>query len=633
MRKQVICVIVLGICMIISHSALADDISSLDGTRNSSTTPDNIAESTHDKGSVDEWYLQLENLLFQGNPSVAEVEAAINGLQGLYKQLLAALPAPTATRRLNQPVHQAHKADEEGGNTKPRVTTALADATLVLAVLAATGIASPHVAMNDSWAVKALHVAAQGGSAQADLALAHRYFMADGVPGNCQEGLRRARAVADEYLVATQGRTSPELPLDPVSLRLRHMHGSYETLASEDTWAQLQLEADMLDFGDAFQRMLGYGQLGGVDMEADAAAALQHFQEAAGQGDPYAAFNLGYMHMRGVGTPPNATAAKAYFEDAARHGLPSAYNGLGVLHYEGQAGAPVDYVAARQAFETGALLGDPDAMFNLGTIYAGGHGVETNHSLAHEHYLDAHDAGHWRAPHALAITHQRGWGVAANCTKAQQYIQTFIKERSTWADQMDEAVLALDAGNEWLALLQYAVVAVQGSSVAQANLAWLLERSSRYDVQHKTKVCLRLLTQAGKGGFADAWVDAGNLEYRGRHLEEAGRLYGVAAKAGSIEGMYSLGWMHAQGLGVAPNTSRAAALYRQAIRRAPDWQHAAPPFIALLLLPGLRALQALHPFLPSGFWVTGEAWSQIHATVGKQTSLRCSQVEHSVPLL
>ena len=66
----------------------------------------------------------------------------------------------------------------------------MADATFVLAVLAATGIASPHVAMNDRWAVKALHVAAQGGSAQADLALAHRYFTADGVPGNCQEGLR-----------------------------------------------------------------------------------------------------------------------------------------------------------------------------------------------------------------------------------------------------------------------------------------------------------------------------------------------------------------------------------------------------------------------------------------------------------
>ena len=76
----------------------------------------------------------------------------------------------------------------------------------------------------------------------------------------------------------------------------------------------------------------------------------------------------------------------------------------------------------------------------------------------------------------------------------------------------------MGAGKEWLALLQYAVVAVQGSTVAQANLAWLLQRSSAYDTQHKAKVCMRLLTQAGKGGLADAWVDAGNMEYRSHQL-------------------------------------------------------------------------------------------------------------------
>lgn len=53
--------------------------------------------------------------------------------------------------------------------------------------------------------------------------------------------------MADEYVVATQGSISPELPLEPVSLRIRHMHGSYENLASEETWAQVELEADMLD--------------------------------------------------------------------------------------------------------------------------------------------------------------------------------------------------------------------------------------------------------------------------------------------------------------------------------------------------------------------------------------------------
>lgn len=73
-------------------------------------------------------------------------------------------------------------------------------------------------------------------------------------------------------------------------------------------------------------------------------------------------------------------------------------------------------------------------------------------------------------------------------------------------------------GDEWPALLQYAVVAVQGSAVAQANLAWLLQHSPAYDTQYRAKACMRLLTQAGKGGLADAWVDAGSMEYNGHQL-------------------------------------------------------------------------------------------------------------------
>lgn len=76
----------------------------------------------------------------------------------------------------------------------------------------------------------------------------------------------------------------------------------------------------------------------------------------------------------------------------------------------------------------------------------------------------------------------------------------------------------LGAGSDWLALLQYAVVAVQGSAVAQVNLAWLLQHSPAYDMQYKAKVCMRLLTQAGKGELADAWVDAGSMEYKSHQL-------------------------------------------------------------------------------------------------------------------
>lgn len=63
------------------------------------------------------------------------------------------------------------------------------------------------------------------------------------------------------------------------------------------------------------------------------------------------------------------------------------------------------------------------------------------------------------------------------------------------------------------------------------------------------------------------------------------------------------------GQGVPQNTSHAAALYRQAIEQAPDWQHAAPPFTALVLLPSLLLWQTLHSFLPAatGLQVTGVA--------------------------
>lgn len=57
-------------------------------------------------------------------------------------------------------------------------------------------------------------------------------------------------------------------------------------------------------------------------------------------------------------------------------------------------------------------------------------------------------------------------------------------------------------------------MAVQGSAVAQSNLAWILERSSPYDRHQRSEMCLRLLSQAAQGGSPDAWVDAGNIHYR-----------------------------------------------------------------------------------------------------------------------
>ena len=75
------------------------------------------------------------------------------------------------------------------------------------------------------------------------------------------------------------------------------------------------------------------------------------------------------------------------------------------------------------------------------------------------------------------------------------------------------------------------------------------------------------------------------------HAAEAFTLYSLSAGAGNTEGMYSLGWMHATAKGTARNVSLAIQLYKEAVRRAPDWQHAAPSCLAIVLLPCLLILQ------------------------------------------
>ena len=102
---------------------------------------------------------------------------------------------------------------------------------------------------------------------------------------------------------------------------------------------------------------------------------------------------------------------------------------------------------------------------------AGGHGVDTNHSLAYDYYLEAHDMGHWRAPYALAVAQQAGLGVAANCSTAWQYFQIFIKERSSWTEQMELALLAVDTG-------------VQNVQVVEAHLSRFSSHRAAYSMHH-----------------------------------------------------------------------------------------------------------------------------------------------------
>jgi SEL1 protein len=227
--------------------------------------------------------------------------------------------------------------------------------------------------------------------------------------------LPAAERAADAAEAAGDVRVPPE----PPRLRARERDAGYvdDADAEEDGDAQIEMERDMAARGvPEAERHLGYRALMGRGVARDEGDALARFRAAADLGDPLAMFNLGYMHMHGVGTGVNHTEARALFEKAASLDVAAAHNGVGVLDYNGWAtgdGAP-DLAAARARFEAGAAAGDPDASFNLGTLYqAGAGGLPLDHAEAYARYQAASDAGHWRAPLAVAKLTLEGWDPSA----------------------------------------------------------------------------------------------------------------------------------------------------------------------------------------------------------------------------
>jgi hypothetical protein len=69
-----------------------------------------------------------------------------------------------------------------------------------------------------------------------------------------------------------------------------------------------------------------------------------------------------------------------------------------------------------------------------------------NLTLARRHLEEAYAAGHWKAPHVLALMAEQGLGEPANCTRAVQLLHHFILQRSHWTSSLNEAQRDFDSG-------------------------------------------------------------------------------------------------------------------------------------------------------------------------------------------
>lgn len=126
--------------------------------------------------------------------------------------------------------------------------------------------------------------------------------------------------------------------------------------------------------------------------QADYPQAFQQLSAlpANQQRDPEVDYCLGWMYENGKGPLfSDLDKAMEHYRRAAAGRHPGAMKKLGDLYYSGTKSVARDYAAARQWYEAGALLNNPQCMYAVAVMYEFGRGTAVNLRVALAYYLMA----------------------------------------------------------------------------------------------------------------------------------------------------------------------------------------------------------------------------------------------------
>jgi TPR repeat protein len=183
-----------------------------------------------------------------------------------------------------------------------------------------------------------------------------------------------------------------------------------------------------------------------------------------------------------------------------------------------EAYARADYAAALKEWSRAGSAGDPEALYQLGLLYARGQGVLPNLADAAVCYRRAAEQGHAEAQHRLSLIHVTGYPV-----------------NRSWTFE------------KW-----YRTAAERDETAAEDNRQLLFPNG--LEVTQDPAEALRWSRAAAEQGHAEAQANTGLIYARGIGCEsdyvEARRWYQLAAEQGSAAGELGLGILYANGHGV-----------------------------------------------------------------------------------
>jgi TPR repeat protein len=129
---------------------------------------------------------------------------------------------------------------------------------------------------------------------------------------------------------------------------------------------------------------LGCMYANGIGVDHDYEKAVELFQKAADRDHAESSFMIGSMYIGGYGVKQDYHKGLTYLIKAGEAGVSQAFVLLGDIGRNGELpemGRNTEYAASM--YSQAAMLGNDEALYNLGCAYATGEGVERSFILAH----------------------------------------------------------------------------------------------------------------------------------------------------------------------------------------------------------------------------------------------------------
>lgn len=483
--------------------------------------------------------------------------------------------------------------------------------------------------------------AADGGSIHSQMTVAFRHHAGISTPRDCERATAYYKKVADRAIAYVKDGPPGGKHVTKEAFHLADEEGGVygEGASSSSAGLNAKQAGPTSDAGAAFDDVLEYldlmsrkgevkatfglGRLhydGSRALKQDYHAAKNYFLDVARRYwtkegkikedtetsvDRYAAKAAGYlgcMFLRGEGMEQNFQKARVWFKRGIDNGDALCEYSMGLMHLHGL-GVNKDPVKAAEYFASAADQDFASAQVRLGVLLMDQGDLAS--ALRYFEFATRH--GHIEAFYYLAEISNQGIGRERSCSTACLYYKMVAEKAEPLHSMFLEANDAYEAGDVDMALLGYMLAAEQGYEVAQANVAYLLDRPQHRplfsfitrrasSILHDSALALVYWTRSARQANIDSMVKMGDYYLYGTGTdldrEKAAACYTAAAETlQSAQAMWNLGWMHENGIGIVQDFHLAKRFYDQSLET--NREAYLPVSLALLKL---RARSAWNTF-------------------------------------